>query len=404
MKEKVYIREFFSMLLKYKKPLLIIMGVSLLSLIQLSFILPKSYKSDFELNIYSKYFNNALIAELVPGINNSTEMTQTIDSMVKEVMNDEAIDEIGKKFNIYPANLDQVELSKRRQMLRDQFEMFSAGGNSFHIGFISGDPVRTFEITKYVLDKVRNHFINTRIQTIEIAQQTIQKKLESANVNSKFSGGEGSGSNIVSKNPTVLLGEINKINQEIGSLRLQFNDNHPSIIKLEQRKRTIEGWLAEMNGAKVATSDDKDVSDSKFAPLLMSNDKETSKNITAKLYSNFNNINIALDIERKSVATYIGLTTAPQLPTSPLFPKKRLFASLGFVVGLIFCFGYVFYKEIMRADPIVNAEFAAKDHGAKFFGILPKIPEDTLMNNKTLLIENQSAKYALEYRPEQSES
>lgn len=410
MKEKVYVRDFINMLTKYRKPLLIIMGVSLLSMIQLSFILPKSYKSEFELNVYSKYFNNALIAELVPGINNSTEMTQTIDSMVKEVMNDAFIDELGNKFNIYPKNMDLVELSKRRQMLRDQFEIFGAGGNAFHISFISGDPQKTFEVTKYVLEKVRDHFINTRIDTIEIAQQTIQKKLESANVSGKFSGAEGASSNIVSKNPTVLMGEINKIDLEIGSLKLQFNENHPSIIKLQQRKRTIQGWLAEMGANpsaidKTATNlklDDERESDSKFAPLLMSNDKETSKNITAKLYANFNNINIALDIERKSVASYIGLTLAPQLPTSPLFPKKRLFASLGFVVGLIFCFGFVFYKEVMRADPIVNAEFSASEKGSKFFGVLPKIPEENLMSPKVLLLEDQTKKFALEYRPEKN--
>lgn len=406
MKEKVYVRDFINMLTKYRNPLIIIMGVSLLSMIQLSFLLPKSYKSEFELNVYSKYFNNALIAELVPGINNSTEMTQTIDSMVKEVMNDAFIDELGNKFNIYPKNMDMIELSKRRQLLREQFEVFGAGGNAFHISFIFGDPQKTFEVTKYVLEKVRDHFINTRIDTIEIAQQTIQKKLESANVGGKFTGGEGAASNIVSKNPTVLLGEINKIDLEIGSLKLQFNENHPSIIKLQQRKKTISGWLAEMGSNVTATdsdtSNDERDSDSKFAPLLMSNDKETSKNITAKLYANFNNINIALDIERKSVASYIGLTLAPQLPTSPLFPKKRLFASLGFVVGLIFCFGFVFYREVMRADPIVNAEFAATEKGAKFFGVLPKIPEENLMSPKVLLIEDQSKKFALEYRPDKN--
>jgi uncharacterized protein involved in exopolysaccharide biosynthesis len=401
MKEKVYIRDFFETLRKYQKPLLIIMGVSLLSLVQLSFILPKSYKSEFELNIYSKYFNNGLIAELVPGVNSTPEMTQTVESMVKEVMNDKLIDDIGIKYKIYPSGQSNYELSKSRQLLRDQIEMFSGGGNSYHIGFIHSDPNLTFEVTKELLERVRNHFINTRIQTIEVAQQTILKKLESANVTSKFTGGsEGNGNNIVSKNPTVLLGEINKIDQEISSLKLQFNANHPSIVKLEQRKKTISGWLSEMNVTVSGKANEAEEKDTKFAPLLMSNDKETSKNITSKLYANFNNINIALDIERKSVATYIGVTLSPQLPTSPLFPKKRLFASLGFVVGLIFCFGYVFYKEVMRADPVVNAEFTAKDFNTKFFGVLPRINEENLMSKAILQIEDGTKAKALEYNPD----
>lgn len=417
MKENVYIKDFIKLLFKYKKSLMIIMGISLLSLIQLSFILPKSYKSEFALNIYSKYFNNALISDLVPGVNSTPEMTQTVDSMVREVMNDEFIDEIGTKYNIYPKNIEGFELSRQRQMLRDQFEMFGAGGNAYQIGFIYKDPNVTYEVAKLVLERVRNHFINTRLKTIEIAQDTIQKKLESANVTDKFSG--KSGSNIISKNPTVLQAEINKIDLEISSLKMQFNANHPSIVALTQKRKTIAGWLKEIsssspsdvgmaingdNGKASESVSDDDEDDSRFAPLLTSSDKETSKNITAKLYANFNNINIALDIERKSLESYIGVTHAPQYPTSVLFPKKRLFASLGFVLGLVFCFLYVFVKEVLRGDPLVNAEYTARDHHVKFFGILPKIDEENLMTNKVLMIEDKRPKLALEYRPEKSES
>lgn len=417
MKESIYIKDFIKLLFKYKKPLVIIMGISLLSLIQLSFILPKSYKSEFALNIYSKYFSNALISDLVPGVNSTPEMTQTVDSMVREVMNDEFIDEIGVKYDIYPKNVDGFELARQRQMLRDQFEMFGAGGNAYQIGFIYKDPSITYEVAKLVLERVKNHFINTRLKTIEIAQDTIQKKLESANVTDKFSG--KSGSNIISKNPTVLQAEINKIDLEISSLKMQFNANHPSIVALAQRRKTIAGWLKEISSntetAAVAveanSGDEKsgvqdldDEDDSRFAPLLTSSDKETSKNITAKLYANFNNINIALDIERKSLESYIGVTHAPQYPTSVLFPKKRLFASLGFVLGLIFCFLYVFVKEILRGDPLVNAEYNARENHVKFFGVLPKIDEENLMTNKVLMIEDKRPRLALEYRPEKTES
>ena len=418
MKENIYIKDFINLLFKYKKPLIIIMGISLLSLIQLSFILPKSYKSEFALNIYSKYFSNALISDLVPGVNSTPEMTQTVDSMVREVMNDEFIDEIGNKYNIYPKNIDNFELARQRQMLRDQFEMFGAGGNAYQIGFIYKDPNTTYEVAKLVLERVKSHFINTRLKTIEIAQDTIQKKLESANVTDKFSG--KSGSNIISKNPTVLQAEINKIDQEISSLKMQFNVNHPSIVALTQRRKTIAGWLKEISNTTEATSsvamgatgnvdnnsaaDVDEEDDSRFAPLLTSSDKETSKNITAKLYANFNNINIALDIERKSLESYIGVTHAPQYPTSVLFPKKRLFASLGFVLGLIFCFIYVFVKEVLRGDPLVNAEYSAREHHVKFFGVLPKIDEENLMTNKVLMIEDKRPKLAIEYRPENAES
>ncbi|MDO9181222.1 MAG: hypothetical protein Q7U04_02380 [Bacteriovorax sp.] len=401
MKEKIYIKDFISLLVFYKKPLLIIMTISVLCLVQLSFILPKTYRSEFELNIYSKYFKNALINDVIPGMNSIVEMTQTTDSMIKETLNDQFIDEIGNQFNIYEKNLNERDLSKAREKLRDRFELFSTGGQSYKVSFLYNDPTITFEVTKKVLEAVRGTFINTRIETIEFAKKTIQQKLESVNVTKQINDDSMSANALASKNPDVLRSEIAKINSDLSALKMQFNINHPRILKLQQRKSTIENWLKDSTGEKsvvvtrnTESSDSKDNSDT---PLLMSGDREISQNITAKLYAKFNDINIALDIERKSLPSYIGIIEAPQIPSSPLFPKKRLFASLGFMVGLVLCFGYVFFNEILQLSPSEKAKIMAQDLHGEYFGVMPHIGEVGLMTNKeiiweeTKLIENDSS-------------
>lgn len=398
MKEKIYIRDFFSLLVFYKKPLAIIMTAAVLCLVQLSFILPKTYRSEFELNIYSKYFKNALISEVIPGMNSIAEMTQTTDSMVKETLNDEFIDSIGKEFKIYPLNMSPKELSKAREQLRNKFEMYSTGGQSYHISFSYSDPMVTFEVTKKVLAAVRATFINTRIETIENAKKTIQQKLESVNVTKQITDDSISANALASKNPSVLRSEISKINSDLSALKMQFNTRHPRILKLEQRKSTIENWLKEVEDDSVAANSksNEGVREYSDAPLLMAGDSEISQNIAAKLYTKFNDINVALDIERKSLPGYIGVIEAPQIPSSPLFPKKRLFASLGFMIGLVCCFGYVFYHEIMQLTPTEKARKMAKDLKGEYFGTMPHIDEHALMTNKVieweerLLIEDNS--------------
>jgi capsule polysaccharide export protein KpsE/RkpR len=392
MKEKIYIKDFLSLLVFYKKPLTIIMVASILCLVQLSFILPKTYRSEFELNIYSKYFKNALISEVIPGMNSIAEMTQTTDSMVKETLNDEFIDSIGKEFKIYPTDMSPQQLSKAREQLRDRFEMFSTGGQSYHVSFSHGDPIVTFEVTKKVMDAVRATFINTRIETIENAKKTIQQKLESVNVTKQITDDSISANALASKNPTVLRSEILKINSDLNALKMQFNVHHPRIVKLEQRKATIENWLKEVENDKVPEKDalnedgTKEYSD---APLLMAGDREISQTIAAKLYTKFNDINVALDIERKSLPGYIGVIVAPQIPSSPLFPKKRLFASLGFMIGLICCFGYVFYNEIMSLSSTEKARRMAKDLKGEYFGTMPHIEELGLMTNRAIVWEEK---------------
>jgi capsular polysaccharide biosynthesis protein len=390
MKEKIYIKDFLNLLLTHKKPLLIIMGVSVLSMVQLSFVLPKTYRTDFELNIYSKYFKNALISEVIPGMNSIQEMTQTVESMVKEVMSDEFIDHIGNTYNIYPKNLPPYELSKRRQFLRDQFILFSTGGQSYRIGFMHSDPNVTYEVSKKVMDTVRSYFIDSRIETIEIAKRTILKKLESVNVTKHITDSDISSNALASKNPTVLRSEIAKINLDINALKLQFNIQHPRIVKLEQRKATLENWVNEPKNNETGVTPDQDSKTMKEyndAPLMMAGNAEIQNTIAAKLYSKFNDINIALDIERKSLPSYIGIIESPQYPTSPLFPKKRLFASLGFMIGLIACFGYVFYKEVMSLDSIDATKDLALLLKSEYLGILPHIDETQLMSNKLIFIK-----------------
>ncbi len=394
MKEKIYVREFLSLLVFYKKPLAIIMLASVLCLVQLSFILPKTYRSEFELNIYSKYFKNALISEVIPGMNSIAEMTQTTDSMVKETLNDELIDQIGNEFKIYDKNMTPQQLSKAREQLRNRFELYSTGGQSYKVSFSHGDPIVTFEVTKKVLDAVRATFINTRIETIENAKKTIQQKLESVNVTKQITEDSISANALASKNPDVLRSEIAKINSDLSALKMQFNVQHPRIVKLQQRKSTIENWLKEVedesdlkrNKDEATDTGAKEYSD---APLLMAGDKEISQNIASKLYTKFNDINVALDIERKSLPGYIGVIVAPQVPNSPLFPKKRLFASLGFMIGLVLCFGYVFYNEIMQLSPTERAKMMARDLKSEYFGTMPHIEEAGLMTNKAIIWEER---------------
>lgn len=405
MKEKIYIHDFLSLLIFYKKSLLIIMITSVLCMVQLSFILPKTYRSEFELNIYSKYFKNALISEVIPGMNSIIEMTQTTDSMVKEALNDEFIDLIGKDFKIYPADMSPEKLSKARSELRNKFEMYSTGGQSYRISFSHNDPLVTFEVTKKVLEKVREMFINTRIETIENAKKTILQKLESVNVTKQITDSSISANALASKNPNVLRSEIAKINLDLSALKMQFNVHHPRIVKLEQRKNTIENWLKEVEDVDISTKtatghqDEEGIKEYSDAPLLMAGNSEISQTIASKLYAKFNDINVALDIERKSLPGYIGVIVAPQIPTSPLFPKKRLFASLGFMIGLVCCFGYVFYKEIMQITPEEKARDMAKNLKGEYFGIMPHVDENSLMTNQTIFWgqkkEVQSDTYSL---------
>jgi capsular polysaccharide biosynthesis protein len=352
MEDKIYIQNLFKKLFQYKLAIAFIMLGATSFLITLSFLIPKTYRAEFEINVYSKYFKNGIISEVVPSVSSMKEMTDTIDSKIKEVMSDNYIDELGIEYGFYSEKLSSTDLTnysqkynraKERAKLREKFKLFGTGAQSYAVYFSDKDPMISLEVSKKVLDKIKNTFVNDRIDTIEYARKSLLTKLESLNLTRKITDDEIASNALASKNPQVLKSELAKVESDMGSLLKQFNKSHPRIQKLIARKKTILNWLSEFNAID---TDDSGVEYAE-APLIMSGDKDVASEIASKLYIRYNNLNIALEIERKNLHSYIGVIKRPQLPTTALFPKKRIFASLGFVLGLALCFIYIFYREIM---------------------------------------------------------
>ena len=64
--DKVYIRELIKTILAYKIRIFLICGLAVGFSYQLTVFLTKKYISTFEINVYSKYFQNPLISGVIP--------------------------------------------------------------------------------------------------------------------------------------------------------------------------------------------------------------------------------------------------------------------------------------------------------------------------------------------------
>lgn len=362
--DKVFLRDLVKTINKYRIRILVICAVTVAFCFQLTFWIDKQYTSTFEINVYSKYFQNPLISGVIPDVYNIPEMRFAIDSMIKEAISDEFIDQIGRRYNIYSDTKDEREAAKERQMLRDRFSYFSTGGQSYQISFSSSDPYIAKEITEKTLERVKDHIIGKRINTIELVKEVMIRKLNSFNASQKFTQ-KGSEKALASKSPDVLKEELVKVNTSIAALSKQYSPNHPIMLNLKQRQKTISSWLQEFDMSK----DDSAVD----LPMSMTHDKVVSEQLSSKFYAKYHDFNIALEIEKKSLQNYIGIIKSPQLPTAPMWPKKRLFASLGFILGLVISFIYVFISEIIVPSKDEQLALEAVKLGSVVLGTLPKI-------------------------------
>jgi hypothetical protein len=361
--DKVFIRELFKVINSYRYRILLICLMSVGFCYQLTYWMEKQYVSLFEINVYSKYFQNPLISGVIPDVFNIPEMRFAIDSMIKEAISDEFIDELGYKYKIYNGTSDERELAKQRQFLRDRFAYFSTGGQSYQISFTHADPYIAKEIIEKTLGVVKEHIINKRIKTIELVKEVMIRKLNSFNASQKFTQ-QGSDKALASKSPEVLREELVKVSTSIDALSKQYKESHPIIENLKQRQKTITNWLTEFDMSKLNEN-------AVDLPMAMTHDKVISEQLSSKFYAKYHDFNIALEIEKKSLQSYIGIIKRPQLPTSPLWPKKKLFVSLGFIIGLVIAFIYVFVSEIILPSKNELLENEARKLQTIVLGTLP---------------------------------
>lgn len=362
--DKVFFRDLIKTINSYKKSIILIVALSVAFCFQLTFWIEKQYTAMFEINVYSKYFQNPLISGVIPDVFNLPEMRFAIDSMVKEAISDDYIDQLGRKYNLYSGTKDEREMAKERQLLRDRFNYFSTGGQSYQISFSHSDPFIAKEIAEKTLTTVKDHIVGKRIKTIELVKEVMIKKLNSFNASQKFTE-KGSEKALASKSPEVLKEELVKTETSISALSKQYSSNHPIMLNLKQRQKTITNWLKEFDVSKVDSNVD--------LPMSVSHNKVITEQLSSKFYAKYHDFNIALEIEKKSLQNYIGIIKSPQLPTAPIWPKKRLFASLGFILGLVVAFIYVFIREIVVPSKDEKLAIEAEKMNTMILGVMPKM-------------------------------
>lgn len=363
--DKVFIRDLLHTINSYRLRILFICILCVGFSYQLSEWMKKQYVSTFEINVYSKYFQNPLISGVIPDVFNIPEMRFAIDSMVKEAISDEFIDELGNDYQIYQGTEDDREQARQRQLLRDRFSYFSTGGQSYQVSFQHHDPHIAKEIAEKTLVLVKDHIVNKRIKTIELVKEVMIKKLNAFNASQKFVQ-QGSEKALASKSPEVLREELVKVNTSIEALSKQYRENHPIISRLKQRKNEITRWLEEFDLSKMGEN-------TVDLPMAMTHDKLISEQLSSKFYAKYHDFNIALEIEKRSLQSYIGIIKKPQLPTTPVWPKKRLFACLGFILGLVISFIYVYISEVMAPSKEEALKIEALKLQTIMLGNMPKV-------------------------------
>lgn len=356
--EKLFIKDFILLIWRHKIKIAMIMLVCLGFSFEVTRNMAKVYKSFFTIHVHGKYFKNPLANSIVPGIYSAGEMRDTIDSLIKNSLNSDFRDSIARKFGLIPEGLTGRELLLAKSHLKDNFNFVVLSAQTYQVDCFSSDPGTAREIAKIALDKVLKSFVEARVSNIRYARDVLQKRLESMSliVNEKQSvAGLEQGQNLATR--------LKRIGIKIKNLKDRFSEHHPEVRKLTKMASAIRLQLLARQEKKNSKNGGTESSGRMIGASL------TTQNA---LISEYQNLTLALEMERQQFANYITIIERPEIPLHPIWPKKRLVYSLGLIIGLILSFLYVFIYELVTAGREEKIAMLARNMNTVILGTIPK--------------------------------
>lgn len=371
--EKVYVEDFLKIVVNRKKRLFIFISSGVAIFLALSFVLPKKYKSTAVINVYTKYFKNPLVGQVVAELQNTDEIKNNLTSLVNQAIDDEFVDHIGETYSIYRYGKEKVKRNAERELLSKRFQINALGAQSFSISFVYSDPIVSKEVAAEGLNRVIKHLVKTRRQTIETIKESIRKRIEVMSLSQ-----DKVTNPLASSKPDVLKRQLISINSQIESLKSQYSMNHPLIQELLEKQKIIENWLKTKHPGETEVINEKDQ-----MPILGSDSKYAVTEINKDLLTKYNYLNIISELENVENPDYIGIVQHAQIPVSPVFPNKLLFCIFGLLLGVVVSAITIIIEEFVWARSSLYHIKLAKELNIPFLGKLPKLQADLLDHQVT---------------------
>ena len=232
---------------------------------------------------------------------------------------------------------------------------------------MSSDPVIAQAVASLTMDQVATSIIQQRRQNLTRLRDAIRERMEKLSLTL-----DPLADPMASNRPDILKAELARIDGQMKSLRTQYTERHPQVMKLRQRADLIKKWLDTYNRNPSGAGLEAKLGDVANKALVGGEPAQASKEVYEDLLRKFNLLNIALSIEEEKEAPYLSISERPSLPSAPLWPNKTLFAGWGLMTGLMISLFLMVVLEYLRGTQVSAPKFAAAMN-VPFLGQIPNL-------------------------------
>ncbi len=352
--------DFLKLLNQRKKSSALIFLGTVILFYTLTVLLPKKYKSVAVINVYSSYFKNPMVRDVIPELHAQDEIRYNVSAIIKQSYNDEFIDKIANNFDLYtdPTNSSQTSY-ERNELRKTSFEILSIGPQTYQISFSGGNAKLVNQINSLAIAHIKERLVENRRKALDDLMEALKKRIEILNL-----AMEDTTSPIVSKSSELLKEEVSRLTKSIDALTQQYSEKHPLVQNLKTKRNILNGWITKK---EVAGEEDRQI------PVLGEKSKQIINNLLEDLLKKYNYLKVVYDVENKKNPDYLSITQNPSLPNSPVWPKKILFITSGLVIGFILALMNTLIGQFLSRNDENLKNRIQLTLGVPFLGTFPEL-------------------------------
>ena len=326
-----------------------------------SLFIPTKYKAKAILSIPASYFQIAMANDILPGINDANEQAAQRQSLMRLALSDAFIDDLGLRYHIYKSTFADRRRSEEREALLARIEYFNLSPTSFQISVMASDPQVSFQITNDVLSQMKGFLIEDRHKTLVKTRDAIESHVQSLSMALQ----DVSSAMIFQHDD--LQSELDKVEARKQALTNQYTNQHPEVLKLQERSETIRALLRKVP----ATPTDQDPKSEKSLVVMNSASKVPVQEVYADLVKKLNYLNIVVDMDNdRENVPYLAVIEKPTIPNYAFFPTPKIYAMGGLVAFIFLTTVLIIYNELKRGT-FLSPSSASANLNAPFLGELP---------------------------------
>jgi uncharacterized protein involved in exopolysaccharide biosynthesis len=348
--------DLLGLLSRYRR--LILLGTATVTacFLAAAIVLPKRYKTAFELSIFSTYFQNPLIHDFTPEIYDTAEMKAQREGLIRQALSPEFLDTLGTRYGIYSTprmpNFIQrfqaflskkygIILTNRQLRIRSEerkdflsrIQIVGMNNNTYQVAFLYSNPDVAYRVIQDIQNQVTRQLIDSRRNSLTSVHRAIERRLEDLAIRlpslEKAPGTPAVLAPTATAESTLSLPmveeELSEVRSQLRVLTTRYTEEHPLVRELRDRERSL---VALSNSAPGRSgSHDK--------PLAVRVPQDAAEEIYKELTKKLNYLNVVLDSDEAHASDFFAILQAPLYPNAPLWPRKDLFLLWGLGAGLL---------------------------------------------------------------------